>query len=100
MPAYLVGIMEITDPEMFKLYGETAARALAPYEGRWRRLASTRQSDPFVYEGEAPASYMFIFEFDSREIFEEFYNSPAYQEAVAIRKKATVTKSIMVMEGL
>lgn len=100
MPAYLVGMMDITDPETFVLYGQAAKRALEPYEGRFRRLASTRETAPTVYEGEAPASYMFIFEFESREVFEEFYHSEAYQEALAIRRRATTTKAVMVMEGL
>jgi len=98
MPAYLMGMMEITDPETFALYGAAAAKALAPFEGRFKRLASTRENPPTVYEGDAPASYMFIFEFESRDVFEEFYNSPAYQEALAIRLRASKPTAIMVME--
>ena len=98
MSAYLVGMMDIVDPEEFQRYSEAAGRALSPYQGRFRRLATTRNSPAVVYEGTAPSKYMFIFEFDSRELFEQFYQSPAYQEAIAIRLRATNPVVVMLLE--
>jgi uncharacterized protein (DUF1330 family) len=100
MPAYLIGMMEITDPETYRLYAEGAGRALKPFEGRFRRLASTAATPPTIYEGEAPMPYMFIIEFESRETFESFYNSPAYREAIDFRHSATARGTVMVLEGL
>ena len=98
MPAYLVGIMDITDPEEFARYSEAAGRAMAPFQGKFRRLASTRNNALHVYEGTPPSNYMFIFEFESRELFDQFYNSPQYQEAIAIRLRATKPVAIMLLD--
>ena len=98
MSVYLIGMMEITDPEEFAKYGQAARRALEPYEGRFRRLSADR--NPRVYEGELPASYMFIIEFESREVYEEFYNSDAYREALKIRLRSSVPKAVFLMESL
>lgn len=100
MPAYLVGLMEVTDHEEFAHYGKAAAEALEPYGGRFKPLSMTAVSEPTIYEGERPADHMFIIEFESRELFEEFYASPAYRDALAIRLRSSIPKALMVMEGM
>lgn len=100
MPVYLIGLMDVTDPDEYANYGEAAALALAPFAGHFRPLAMTAHSNPVIYEGECPAGTMFIIEFESRAVFEEFYKSKAYQEARQIRLGSSVPKALMVMEGI
>ncbi len=91
---YIVAEVEVTDPELYATYAPKAAAAIAAFDGRYL----VRGGDPQVVEGERPARRMVILEFPSRERAREFYQSAQYQEALAIRTRASKADLVM-LEG-
>jgi uncharacterized protein (DUF1330 family) len=82
---YIIAEIEITDPETYRQYMPLAQAAIAAYGGRY----VVRGGDPRALEGERPPQRMVVLEFDSPEQAEAFYRSPQYQEAAAIRQRAS-----------
>lgn len=97
MPVYVFGVIEVADMAAYAKYQEGARRALAPFRGRFRVLASG--GDAVVYEGERLANHMFVFEFESRQVWEEFYHSAAYRDVIQVRLDNAATKTLVLMEG-
>jgi uncharacterized protein (DUF1330 family) len=95
MAVYLIGAMDIHDQDEFANYVKAAGGALAPYQGKFTRL--TADKNPRVYEGERPGNHMFIIKFDTQELFDEFYNSEAYRQAMKIRLRSSNPHFIMTM---
>jgi uncharacterized protein (DUF1330 family) len=80
MPAYIVAMISVTDPDQYRHYAELAGPATARYGGRFL----VRGGPTEVLEGRFPFTRLVITEFPSREQAKQFYASPEYQEA---RKK-------------
>lgn len=95
MSVYLVMALDVHDPERYAQYAAGAGEALAPF--KIKRLSV--DSDPTVYEGEKPGQKLAIIEFESQDAFDQFYNSPAYQEVIGHRHAASTSKFIMTMEA-
>ncbi len=77
MPAYIVALVNVTDPEKYKEYAALAGPATEKYGGRF--LARGGRTE--VLEGKLPFTRLVINQFDSVEQAKKFYNSPEYQEA-------------------
>ncbi len=88
---YIYAEVEVTDPELYAGYQPKAAAAIAAFGGRYL----VRGGDPQVVEGDRPPKRAVILEFDSPERAREFYHSPQYQEALAIRQKASTAHLVM-----
>jgi uncharacterized protein (DUF1330 family) len=78
MPAaYVIAMVDVTDPEKFKGYAAGAGPAVQQYGGRY--LA---RGGPFeVLEGSFPGKRFVVVEFESVEKAKTFYHSPEYQAA-------------------
>lgn len=94
MPAYVIGIIDVTDPELYDEYKARAAAAVARYGGRY--IVRGGQVD--VLEGAAPAGRVAVGEFPDMAAARRFYDSEDYQEAAAIRQRAATT-SLFVVDG-
>ena len=77
MPAYIVALVNVTDPEKYKEYAALAGPATEKYGGRF--LARGGRIE--VLEGKLPFTRLVINQFDSVEQAKKFYHSPEYQEA-------------------
>jgi uncharacterized protein (DUF1330 family) len=91
MAAYVIGEVEITNPEAMTGYGPLIAHAVKTYGGTY--LA--RGAKPLVLEG-GPAHNMLIIEFPSAEHARRWYGSPEYAAARAVREGASNLRLVLV----
>jgi uncharacterized protein (DUF1330 family) len=92
-PAYVVAEVAIQDADAFaRDYAPKVAGTLQPYGGQF--LTSGKLT---ALEGSVPQRFVII-AFDSVEKARRWYDSPAYQELVPVRKK-TATSTLFIAEG-
>ena len=80
MAAYLVGNLKVTNPEGFTKYRELVAQTIADHGGEY--VVADVNSVPV--EGD-PEHLSVVLKFDSMEALQGWYNSPEYQEILALR---------------
>lgn len=85
MKAYLLAEIEVTDLETYKQYMPLAAAAIAAFGGRYL----VRGGDAQLLEGEDVPRRTVLLEFESFERAQEFFHSPQYQAAAAIRRRCS-----------
>ena len=95
MPAYVVVEIEIEDPKRYEAYKQLAPPAIAAYGGRY--LA--RGGRTAVLEGSWSPQRLVILEFPSLARAQEWWASPEYAPAKALRQSCARTE-MLVLEGL
>jgi uncharacterized protein (DUF1330 family) len=95
MAAYLLVDCQVTDPVQYERYRALAPAAIARYGGRYL----VRGGATTVLEGEWQPHRVVVLEFPSVAAAKEFYDSPEYREARAVRVGAA-RMSIFVAEGV
>lgn len=95
MVAYIIAQVDITDPDRYKQYTARTPAIVAAHGGRF----IVRGGQTVALEGDAENRRIVVIEFPSLERAEAFYNSPAYQEAKALRKGAADARFVAV-EGI
>jgi len=94
-PAYLVAEEAIHDMDTFrKEYGPNVPATLQPFGGR----PIVRGGKLAALEGDAPPRVAII-AFDSMDKALAWYNSPAYQQLIPIRQKASKS-TLFIVEGV
>jgi uncharacterized protein (DUF1330 family) len=93
-PVYIIGEVEVTDPEVFAQYLPLAAASIEKYGGTY--LARGARTE--VLEG-PPAKRMVITKFESEEALRRWIESPEYTEAKILRQKSSTMRMVMV-EGI
>ena len=86
MTAYLLGRVEITDPERYKEYMKKTPGAIEKYGGKF----IVRGGDVVTLEGPEETRRLVLIEFPSLEKAKEFYYSEEYQEAKKLRAGAAL----------
>ena len=95
MPAYMIADIEIFDEPRLDRYREAAPPIVEKFGGRF--LASSKEV--VGLEGEWRPDRVVLVEFPSVERATEFFHSPEYQAAIAMRVGAADLK-ILVVAGL
>jgi uncharacterized protein (DUF1330 family) len=95
MAAYVIAMMNVTDPEGYEAYKGMAPPTIARYGGRY--LARAGRTD--VLEGEPEANRFVVLEFDSYEQAQEWWNSPEYEMAKPHRRKSAAS-TLVVVDGV
>lgn len=95
MAAYVIGIVQVLDPEAYKEYSKLVPDSLAPYGGRF----IARGGQHKVLEGGLTPTRVVIIEFDSLELAQSWYNSDDYQ-AARLKRLAASNGNIIVVEGV
>lgn len=95
MPAYIIANIEVTDPVGYEEYRRLAGATLAAYGGRFL----VRGGAVETLEGEWQPRRLIVLEFESLEQVRQWYHSPEYQEAKAVRER-TARSNIVMVEGL
>ena len=85
MPAYLVGQIDITDPERYQEYRAQVPAVLARYGGRFL----VRGPQVTVLEGKHDGQRLVVIEFPSMAQLAAFYRSPEYGPLIALRQSAS-----------
>ena len=80
MAAYLVGNLKVTNPEGFTEYRELVAKTITDHGGEY--VVADANSVPV--EGD-PDHLSVVLKFDSMEALQGWYDSPEYQEILALR---------------
>ena len=94
MAAYVVVEVEVTDPATYEEYKKLTPATIAAYDGKF----IVRGGQYETLEGDWKPNRIVMLEFPSVERAKEWWNSPEYTEAKAIRHRAANTKMI-VLEG-
>ena len=95
MPAYVVSMMTITDPETYRQYTDRTPPLVKKYGGRF-----LTRGEPFeCVEGEAYRGRLVLLEFPSQADIEAWYNDPEYQEAKVFREAASTMHHLLVQAG-
>ena len=84
MPAYVVAMMDITDPERYQSYLPGAGAAIQAHGGEV--LAADRSTE--VLEGPAPAVTVII-RFPDKATAEAWYRSEDYQAVIHLRHESS-----------
>jgi uncharacterized protein (DUF1330 family) len=92
MPAYLIVETDVNDPAQYELYKAASPGAVAAGGGRF--LA--RGGELAVLEGDWRPQRLVVLEFEDLEAIRHFYDSPAYQEAKALREGAATLHMVAV----
>ena len=89
---YICAEFEVIDAVEWQRYVPLAQASLANFGARY----VVRGGDPEALEGNATGRRLSIIEFESRERASEWYHSPQYQAAKAVRQlAATVTVTLL-----
>ena len=91
---YMVGQIDVHDPETYAKYTAQTPGIAASYGGKFIVRAGQLET----LEGAAAGPRVVVIEFPSYARALEFYNSDEYQAIVGIRQKAS-TGSAFVVEG-
>lgn len=95
MTAFIIAIIDVTDPEGFAAYRELVAPTIEAAGGRYRIRGGAVQ----VLEGAFQPKRMVMLEFASREAALNWYESDAYAPIRALRLRTARTDVILV-DGL
>ena len=95
MPAYIVAMMTINDPETYRQYTDRTPPTLAKYGG----IFLTRGEPVETLEGESYEGRMVLIEFPSAAKAKAWMADPDYQEAMTFRHAASVMHRLLLQEG-
>ena len=95
MAAYVISEFEVFEEADAQRYRELAAASIAQYGGRYL----VREARPQVPEGEwSPDERVVLVEFPDMTRLREWYASPEYAEALALRR-AALGRRLLFVEG-
>ena len=92
MPAYVIVDVEITDHKEYEEYKKLTPAAVAAFDGKF----IVRGGDTLTLEGDWQPERIVVLEFPSADRAKEWWSSPQYTEAKAIRQRSASTKMIIV----
>jgi uncharacterized protein (DUF1330 family) len=95
MAAYLISEVEITDPAGYEEYRRLASGSLEKFGGAF----IVRGGRSETLEGDWRPKRLVVCEFPSMSKLREWYDSPEYREAIAVRQK-TARARIIAVEGV
>ena len=90
--AYAIAAETINDEAGFAQYRAAVPSTVSTFGGKF----IVRGGNLTDVEGKWPHQRLVIIEFPSREAAEGWYNSPAYQEIISLRRKSSVGNLIIV----
>lgn len=95
MPAYIVVDIEVHDPVAYEEYKRMAPPSIAQYGGKYIARGGTTE----VVEGNWQPKRFVILQFESLARAREWWNSPEYAPAKALRQQSATSRMIFT-EGL
>ena len=90
MTAFVIVEIEVRDPEVYENYKSLAPASVEAYGGRFIARGGTTES----LEGEWAPERIVVLEFPSLERARQWWASPEYSDAKAIRMRAARTRMI------
>jgi uncharacterized protein (DUF1330 family) len=93
--AYVIAMVDVKDPVRYEDYRQMVLPTITAFGGRFIARGGRTEA----LEGQLPAGRMVIVEFPSLDRAKEWWSSPEYAEARAIRQ-ATSDGTLIVVEGV
>jgi len=95
MPAYVISMMTINDPETYKKYTDRTPPIVKKYGGKF-----LTRGEPFTcVEGQPYDGRLVILEFPSKADVDAWFNDPEYQEAMKFRHASSTMNHLLLQEG-
>ena len=95
MPAYVVAMMAIHDPETYRKYTDLTPPTVKKYGG----MFLTRGEPVTTLDGEPYNHRMVLLEFPTQQHVEDWLKDPDYQKVAEYRKQASTMARLLVQEG-
>lgn len=95
MPAYVVSMMSVHDPETYAQYTDRTPPIVKKYGGKFL----TRGEPVTNVEGQGYDGRLVILEFPSKADVEAWFQDPEYQEAMAFRHASSTMTYLLLQEG-
>jgi uncharacterized protein (DUF1330 family) len=95
MPAYVIAMMAIHDPETYRKYTDRTPPTVKKYGGRFL----TRGEAVSTIEGATYNDRLVLLEFPSKAHVQAWFADPDYQEAMAFRRASSAMRMLLVQEG-
>ncbi|MGD8462309.1 MAG: DUF1330 domain-containing protein [Anaerolineae bacterium] len=95
MPAYVIAMMAIQDPDTYRKYTDRTPPTVKRYGGKFL----TRGEPVTTIEGKVYTDRLVILEFPSKAHVEAWFADPDYQEAMVFRHASSVMRMLLVQEG-
>jgi uncharacterized protein (DUF1330 family) len=95
MPAYVVAMMSINDPDTYSKYTDRTPETVKRHGGRFL----TRGEEIACVEGQDYDGRLVLLEFPSKTNVDAWYNDPDYQEAMKFRNASSTMNYLLVQEG-
>lgn len=96
MAAYVLGNVEVHDPEAYRAYTSQVQATLDPFQGRFVVRGGALET----VEGELNADRLVLLEFPSMAQARAWYDSAAYQAILPIRHAHSTARFITLIEGV
>ena len=94
MPAYIIVLADVTDPQRYAKYAQVTPSVVAQFGGRFIARGGRTET----LEGPVEGRRVVLIEFPSYELASAFYQSHDYQRAKALREGAA-RASFVLVEG-
>ena len=95
MPAYVISMMSIHDPEVYSQYTALTPPLVKKYGGKFL----TRGEEVSCMEGTSYEGRMVLLEFPDKASIEAWFADPDYQDAMKFRHASSTMNLLMVQEG-
>lgn len=95
MPAFVIVEIEVRDPEAYETYRSLVPASVDAYGGKFIARGGTTEN----LEGDWTPERIVVLEFPSLERARQWWSSPEYRDAKAIRMRAAQTRMIAI-EGV
>ncbi|MBT3139491.1 DUF1330 domain-containing protein [Ruegeria litorea] len=96
MPAYVVAMMDVHDPELLLEY----ARQTPPMVRKYGGVYLTRGETPTCLEDTSCGLRVVVSQWPSKEAAIGFFNDPDYREVAKIRQQASTMKMLIIQDGV
>lgn len=94
MPTYLSAIVTVKNPEKLKSYISQVPATMAPFGAKLVCRGKVAKS----LSGEGKHQIEAVFEFESAEVIEQWYQSDAYKALIPVREEGA-SMTISILEG-
>lgn len=95
MPAYVVVMMNVEDPETYSKYTARTPATIKRHGGKFL----TRGEEITCLEGKQYDGRLVLLEFPSKAHVEAWYADPEYEEAMTFRHASSTMNYLLVQEG-
>lgn len=95
MPAYVISMMSIDDPEVYRKYTDRTPPLVEKYGGKFL----TRGEEVTTIEGTPYEHRMVILEFPKKSDVEAWFADPDYQVAMKFRHASSTMQMLLLQEG-